>query len=72
MADGRNRGRDRLAASRLSALGELCCQAALASNKPVIDVSSAVMLPAGRTGSVFVAKGSERVAGCDSFRIAYH
>ena len=44
----------------------------LASNEPLTDMSSAVMLPTGRTGSVFVAPRSERVAGCDSFRIAYH
>jgi hypothetical protein len=44
----------------------------LASNKPLIDMTSVVMLPAGHTGSVFVAPRSERVAGCDSFRIAYH
>jgi hypothetical protein len=44
----------------------------LASNKPLIDMTSAVILPAGRNGSVFVAPRSERVAGCDSFRIAYH
>jgi hypothetical protein len=44
----------------------------LASNKPLIDMTSAVILPAGRNGSVFVAPRSERIAGCDSFRIAYH
>jgi hypothetical protein len=44
----------------------------LASNKPLIDVTSAVILTAGHKGSVFVAPRSERAAGCDSFRIAYH
>jgi hypothetical protein len=41
-------------------------------NKPLIDVTSAVILPTGSKGSVFVAPKSERAAGCDSFRIAYH
>jgi hypothetical protein len=41
-------------------------------NKPLIDTTSAVILPTGPKGSVFVAPRSKRLAGCDSFRIAYH
>ena len=44
----------------------------LASNKPLIDVTSAVILTAERKGSIFAAPRSDRAAGCDSFRIAYH
>ena len=44
----------------------------LASNKPLIDVTSAVILTAERKGSIFAAPRSDRAAGCDFFRIAYH
>ena len=39
----------------------------LASNKPLIDVTSAVILTAERKGSIFAAPRSDRAAGCDSF-----
>jgi len=44
----------------------------LASNKPLVYMTSAAIPPAGHKGSVFVAPRSERLAGCDSFHIAYH
>lgn len=51
--------------------GDSLAKQPLALNKPLIDVTS-VILTAGRKGSVFVAPRSDRAAGCDSFRIAYH
>ena len=41
-------------------------------NKPLIDLTSAVIVPTGPKGSVFVAPKSESAAGCDSLRIASH
>jgi hypothetical protein len=44
----------------------------LASNKPLIDITAAVMSSAGRTGDVYVAPRPERAADCDALRVAYH
>lgn len=51
--------------------GDSLAKQPLALNKPLIDVTS-VIFTAGRKGSVFVAPRSDRAAGCNSFRIAYH
>ena len=44
----------------------------LASNKPLIDMTSAVMSPAGGPRDFYIAPRAERAADCDALRVAYH